>query len=230
MRRETTVVSRRSIYKFLIDIIFPNRCPSCGRLIRWDGLVCGECEKKLPFADMPKINIQSAEGTYTVFMYEGAVKDMIYALKHGEGADNFAEFCAVKLCKILRKEGIAEKIDIVTAVPMDRRKKRKRGCNQAEVIARFVSKELDKPRDFTLLERRAGNTEQHTLSPGERRIHAREIYTSGKGRSGIKGKTALICDDVITTGATMSACCGLLLKQGAKAVYCCSAATSTYNA
>ena len=45
----TTVVSRRLIYKFLLDFVYPNRCPICGSFIKWDELLCKNCECKLPF-------------------------------------------------------------------------------------------------------------------------------------------------------------------------------------
>lgn len=44
-----TVVSRRLIYKFLLDFVYPNRCPICGSFIKWDELLCKNCECKLPF-------------------------------------------------------------------------------------------------------------------------------------------------------------------------------------
>ena len=43
------MVSRRLIYKFLLDFVYPNRCPICGGFIKWDELLCKNCECKLPF-------------------------------------------------------------------------------------------------------------------------------------------------------------------------------------
>lgn len=223
------MVSRSWIYKFLTDIIVPNKCPVCAKAIKWDGLLCKNCEDKLAFADNAGISISAAEDSVALLIYKGEVKDMIYSLKHSGEANNFAEYCAEGLCRRLAVKGIDSRIDIVTAVPMNAGKKFLRGYNQAELIAEFAADILKKPADFRLLVRKGGGGEQHLLSPEERRRHAFDIYGEKKGHRDISGKRVLICDDVITTGSTMNVCAELLKKMGAKEVYCCSAATSEYN-
>ena len=109
---------------------------------------------------------------------------------------------------------------------MHRRKRLARGQNHAERAARFVADKLSRPVDLSLLERSGDTTEQHKLEKEERRSHAENVYKAAKHHSDIKGKTILICDDVITSGSTISACAERLKEMGAAKVYACSAAVS----
>ena len=217
------MISKRQAYRYAVDIFLPNRCGICDKVIRWDKLICEDCEKNAELIE------NCCRGTelgkmYGVFEYKDDIRKLIMRLKHMGDVDNFAEFCAVKLAETLEAEGLAQSIDIVTAVPMHRSKRLRRGRDQARVIAKFVSGELGKQTDFSLLERTADTTEQHKLDKHERKEHAEKIYRAAGKAHDLTGKRVLICDDVITTGSTMRACSEQLKKLGAQEVICCSAA------
>ena len=216
-------------YKFLADIIMPNSCAFCGKVIRWDALLCQDCENDLPETFCASVAIGNCSGMWSVFVYENEIIDLIYKLKHGGSVYNFAELCAVKLGEKLAENGVADKIDAVIPVPMNIRKRIRRGHDQAVVLAKFIADELGKPVDLTCLRRGSDSTEQHTLSAEERDTHAKEVYFANEGHTDIKGKTILLCDDVITTGSTMSACAAILKDMGAKEIYCVSAAIAASN-
>lgn len=217
------MVSRSLIYKYLTDILIPNKCPVCGKILKWDSLLCEKCENE--FARLkPSDNGDLGDiKAWWLYAYEGKCVDMIYALKHTGEVRNFAEFSAVKLAEKIKLSGFADKIDIVTAVPMHWRKKSERGENQAEVLAKFIGDELNKPANFRLLKHLNDKEEQHRLSAEERKTHAEKIYSANKKHADISGKTILLCDDVITTGSTIKACTEILHKMGAQ-VCCCSIA------
>ncbi|WP_294408587.1 phosphoribosyltransferase family protein [uncultured Ruminococcus sp.] len=223
------MVSRRSSYKYLIDIILPNRCPVCSKVIKWDKLVCEKCIDTLPLAELNKSGAEECEMTYSAFVYKDKVKDLIYSLKYSGASGNFAEYSAMLTAGYMKIDGVADKIDIVTAVPMHISKKRLRGGDQAELLAKLTADILGKPADLHLLKRTRDKTEQHMLSARERKQHADMVYIKNPKHGRIDGKTVLICDDVITTGSTMNACARLLKEMGAAAVYGCSAAKTDHD-
>lgn len=214
---------------FWLDMLFPNRCPCCGRIIKWDKLICGKCLDSLPFLDDTPWQVRfpsdvSGDDIFfdyaaAVFAYESPAVEGIYCLKSGHGV-NFARFAADILCHKLENDGIAA--DIITCVPMAAGKKRSRGYNQAEILAKYISRKTDIPCDFRLLKRKAVSLEQHTLNAGERHSLAGRIYSLNGAHGDIKGKTVLLCDDVFTTGATMNKCAELLKGAGADKVFCVS--------
>lgn len=222
--------------KFWIDMLWPNRCPVCGKVIIWDKLLCTECEKSLTFLDDPKCSNQkwdfgeqsAFDGVYSLFPYTGCAVGAIYNLKLNKGI-NFAEYSSRFLGKILVSDGTADKIDIVTCVPMSKKKKRIRGYNQAEKIAEFISKELNKPLNSRLLVRKDDKFEQHMLNSRQRHEHVQNIYDINCKGVDIKGKTILLCDDVITTGSTINKCAELLKVMGAKCVYAVSLCSTEFK-
>lgn len=222
--------SRLLNYKFWLDMIFPNRCPCCSRVITWDRLLCEACKSGLPFLDDTPWQIRYPEKTgenpvlfdYAVsaFSYEDIAVKGIYALKNGHGT-NFAQYACDVLCDKLENDGMS-KADIVTAVPMSRRKKLSRGYNQAEIIAKYLAGNLGLATDFKLLKRTSDSLEQHRLNSRQRHEFAERIYYKNPKGAGLKNKTVIICDDVFTTGATMNKCSAILKEMGAEKVYCVS--------
>lgn len=146
------MVSRRLIYKFLLDFVYPNRCPICGSFIKWDELLCKVCESKLPFhektlcercgkdkcLDHDSLHFDSI---YTLMRYEDICVKAIHQLKDDRQL-NFAEYSAKLLGNVLRENGIAQQADIITSVPMHKSKRRKRGYDQAQKLAHFTAMEL----------------------------------------------------------------------------------------
>lgn len=220
------MVSRSLIYKYLTDIVMPNKCPVCERVLKWNGLLCEKCKDEfIPLKSEDNAAVLEGIKVWSLYSYEGRCVDMIYALKHTGEVRNFAEFSAVKLAEKIKLSDFADKIDTVTAVPMHWRKKAERGANQAELLAEFVADELHKPTDFRIIKHLDDNEEQHRLSAEERKSHAEKIYSANKKHTDVSGKTILICDDVITTGSTMKVCSEILRNMGAE-VCCCSVAQS----
>ena len=116
-----TVVSRRLIYKFLLDFVYPNRCPICGSFIKWDKLpfhkkiLCEKCGKD-KCLDHDSLHFDSI---YTLMRYEDICVKAIHQLKDDRQL-NFAEYSAKLLSNVLRENGIAQQADIITSVPMHR--------------------------------------------------------------------------------------------------------------
>lgn len=202
------------IVDFIADIFMPNRCPCCDRFIRWDELVCKRCQKELPL--FREHDIKPPEGcsaAVCAFRYEGIAKQGIYSLKNGCGK-NFALYSA----RVLAPKVKGAEADLITCVPMSRRKKAERGYNQAELIARELSVQTGVPWDFKLLARKPKSLRQHDLSAEQRREFAPTIFYAICEPQRVRGKRILLVDDVHTTGSTLSACASLLIGLGASDV------------
>ncbi len=126
--------------------------------------------------------------------------------------------------------GAAEKklrlndFDCVTCVPMHRHSLRKRGFNQAEVLAREFAKLTGLPY-AELLEKYKANKPQHTLKRSKRYGNVNGVFRV-IDPAAVKDKRIILIDDIITTGSTLGECSRLLIKSGAKDV-CCSVVCSS---
>lgn len=202
------------LFDFAADIFLPNRCPCCGRFIKWNERLCTACEDGLPLYDAsgerPPENCSAA---VSLFAFNGPAQQGIYSMKDGHGR-GFAAYSAELLAEKLKGCGA----EIITCVPLSRRRKAERGWDQAQIIALELSKAMNVPCDFSLLARRNPKKEQHDLHADERRQAAMQQYHTANRPGNIEGKHIIITDDVLTTGATLSRCAGLLHTLGAAEV------------
>jgi ComF family protein len=109
-------------------------------------------------------------------------------------------------------------VDVVTAVPMAGRRRRRRGYNQAEALARALAARLALPYEGRLLSR-VRNVPQQARQPD---LAARRANVSGAFRAKaeqVAGRSVIVVDDVTTSGATLNACAQALRQAGAASVF-----------
>lgn len=105
--------------------------------------------------------------------------------------------------------------DIIVAMPMTRKRWRKRGYNQAGLLAREVAKHLQIPYSVGLLRRLRDEEEQHKLGRNQRWQSMQNALHCTRD---VNGLTVAVVDDVLTTGASVTAAAAALQRRGAKAV------------
>jgi len=229
----------RSAKSFVLDLLFPNRCPFCGGFIKYDVLCCDECFPEILWSDeyicricgKPKDpqcgceEVRTYDMCITAAYYEGIVTEGIYSLKFRNNLNSAAIFGRA-LRDTLRESGLLDKADLAVPVPMSPREQRVRGYNQAEELCRFITEGTDIPVRMDILFRRYSRKAQHTLEASQRREGAERTYYVKSSDLILSGKTVLLADDVLTTGSTLNACAALLKELGAKAVICAAAATA----
>lgn len=219
---------------YILDLFFPNRCPFCGGFIPYDVLCCEECFNKVLWADdnicldCGKSRIKGClcgekklhydmciPAAYYIKEAKNAVLSMKYK-HHTDAAELYGRILRDRM-KVL---GILDKIDAAVPVPMTSAQKRRRGYNQAELIAAAAVKGTDIPLMNDALLRKNVHTEQHLLNADERSASVSKQYFASEGTD-LSGKTVLLADDVLTTGATLDYCAYLLKeKLGAEKVIC----------
>ncbi|MCK5087544.1 MAG: ComF family protein, partial [Melioribacteraceae bacterium] len=103
--------------------------------------------------------------------------------------------------------------DLVTAVPLHKKKLLRRGFNQAEILARNVAKKLELPYEHQIIRKIKDTTSQSYLDKEERFKNVAGIF-SCESKKSLKEKSVLLIDDIFTTGATTNACSLTLKKSG----------------
>ena len=196
-------------------ILFPKQCPFCGKTIPYSRRACPLCENVLPF--LPKqpdtSGLACLDGLSVPFAYEGAAEDAIRRLKF-ENPPAAARRLAPYMAEAL-PEGLH--FDAAVPIPMTRRHLQSRGYNQAALLAQFTGKALGIPW-LPVLTKIRDTKEQHTLGAKERRKNLKDAYALKRGTT-VKGLRLLLCDDVVTTGATLEEAAAALKQAGAASVY-----------
>jgi competence protein ComFC len=215
----------------LADLFYPQRCVGCER--RASDLLCRACYEALPYIGRPtcaRCGMPTAfetpvcdeckgvdfgfESARAPLRYAGVGKEIVHALKY-RGYTRVVESLAAPLMLGALDRGT--RFDTVAPVPLHRSRLRRRGFNQAELLARGVARKINAPVSDTLqLVRRT--RDQVELSAAERRANVAGAF---KARGRVRGRVLLI-DDVFTTGATMSACAETLVPAGAREVHALS--------
>lgn len=111
------------------------------------------------------------------------------------------------------------KSDFIIPVPMTKSDVTKRGFNQAYIIARHISKQINIPVNQNIILKSKSTPNQHMLSEIDRRINLIDAFKC-INPSSIKDKNILICDDVYTTGSTLNVISNIIRKHSPKKINC----------
>jgi ComF family protein len=122
-----------------------------------------------------------------------------------------------RLGEILKKESLLEEIDYLIPVPLHPSRQRERGYNQSKILGQGISDMTALPLLDRVLLRKKNTKDQTDLSPEEREENVRDAFAV-RDNSVLKGKGVLLIDDVMTTGATLRECSGVLKQAGARII------------
>lgn len=145
-------------------------------------------------------------------MYEGSLRSLIHLLKYS-GMKPLAGPLAAHLEHAIP---VDEHFDAVVPVPLYWRRQWSRGFNQAELLARHVAAHRGIPL-WNALRRKRATATQAGLANAGRRLNVAGAFVV-KGNAQLAGKKILLIDDVMTTGATASACAVALKRGGARSI------------
>lgn len=187
-------------------------CSVCGRKTAHEG-VCLECKQNLPVFSK----------ALSPIVYDGGGKHLVLKFKSGYGylKEYFADLIAEKLYFFPIPQ-------CITYVPMTKREERKRGFNQSKLLAQAVAKRTDTPLIKDGIIKIKKTAEQKELGRRERAKNLEGSFKVVKKQE-IKGRTVLLVDDILTTGATADEISKCLLKAGAEKVYLATIASVEYK-
>ncbi len=145
--------------------------------------------------------------------YEGALKQAIHSWKY-EGKVGLSPLFGKWMAAKLSEYWDPECFDLIVPVPLHKERLRKRGFNQALLLAKELSRRTGIPYRKRILQKQRPTLPQVELSGAEREKAVRKSFRI-LDRDELKGKTILLVDDVYTTGATVNECSRILLVAGA---------------
>lgn len=220
----------------ILEILYPARCPVCHEIVRGKGRICDKCRKKLHYIKEPKCKkcgkeIEKAELEYcrdcqrfshsfdkgaSVFFYDSVMRRSISMFKYHNRRE-YAKFYAEEMyehCAYFLKSCAP---DVILPVPVHPMKKRQRGFNQAELVAKELGRLMDVPVDTKYLIRTEKTIPQKELTRQKRKENLRRAFALRK--TGISYKRVLIVDDIYTTGATIDAISEILRENLTKNLF-----------
>ena len=210
------------IWENFLDLLYPPKCPFCGKVGQARG-ICPACHKALPWTEGEQ-GLKTLPGGAVCaapLWYEDLVREGILRFKF-QGASAAAEPLG-ELIAQCAAERFSGEFDVVTWVPVSRRRLRKRGYDQSRLLAEGACRVWGvKPEQ--LLRKIQDNPAQSGLSEATaRRANVLGVYEPVEPDK-IQGRRVLLVDDVCTTGATLAECARTLRSAGAARVVCAAAA------
>lgn len=211
-------------------------CPSCRlafEVAKTEN--CPECYgAATECACMPKQLSSAGALTFRKLFFYSPKKEkepqnkLLYYLKHNKST-RAASFVARELVRLVRDElstlGASIPSLVVACVPRGRKAVMLEGFDQSVLVAKALADELG-AEYAGVIKRRFGGREQKKLGAAERKKNlANSMYLEKRAEDKLRGKYVILFDDVVTTGASMSACLPLLRRSGAKGVICLAAAS-----
>ena len=242
----------------LNHLLFPPKCAACGTLLDFTKLEeqialcedcamlfateardrCGRCFQEVSACTCMTELLEDVgcKGLCKIVFYRhgknSAIQNKIlFCIKNKRDART-VRFLSAELAKIVRMHVFAGAVSlenaIVTYIPRRRGAVLEKGTDQARELAKGVSRELELPFAVCLSRRHGNQQEQNTLSPKERMKNARSAFSVSNAKK-VWGKTVLLVDDIVTTGASMAAGAQKLLRAGAETVFCVSVSSDDTN-
>lgn len=209
-----------NLLKAVLYFLFPPTCGFCEKYTK--DFLCYSCASKLRKLEIGKRKLYiEREGRYFgehmyIFQYTGKVKEVIREYKFHNKPYLYHTFSKiilnnVKIC------GFLKKYDIIVPVPIHLKRKRKRGYNQTELIAKELAKEITNLSFEDIIYKKIDTKAQSQLDGRERRRNLYNVYLI-KNKQTIQNKKVVLFDDIYTTGSTVNECSRMLKLAGAKEV------------
>lgn len=221
-----------------VDLLLPPRCAGCGAIVAAQGAFCADCWSALPFITAPMcascgLPFASAADAGALcgaclakpprfearaaLAYDGPAREVVLRLKHAD-----RPHLAIDMAGHLRRAAgawLAEPTALIVPVPLHRWRLWRRGYNQAAELAKALGREGGVPVLVDAIERVRATRSSQGLNPAERRRNlARAFRIRAGARAAVDGRCIILVDDVLTTGATASACARVLRQAGAASV------------
>ncbi len=219
----------QTLWRGILDFVYPRHCPICQlRLSSYEMSLCANCAINL--APYKKETYHANERLYAsplfrelyaLFRYEKGsyVQKLIHQFKYHSHTDLIAFFLSKAKHKAFLKEWKRRDYDLVVAVPLSSKKYKKRGYNQAFLMAEAIAKELNIKASEQIIKHKETKESQTRLSKNDRILNTEHsFYINPKQGKEQVPKRVLLVDDVLTTGATLLAVSFLLEELGVEEI------------
>lgn len=212
-----------------MEILYPETCHFCGKVCKEK--ICPECAKKIEYIQEPRCKrcgkpIRYEETEFcadcakspafyeqgrSVWLHKGPVRWSIYQFKY-HNRRIYGEFYAEEMYRLYGDKLKEWGIELILPIPLHKRRKRKRGYNQAELIAKHLGKISGIPVETRAVVRVQNTKPQKELNDKQRKKNLREAFRITKEWK--TPKNILLIDDIYTTGNTIDAVAKVLKEKG----------------
>ena len=206
----------------VLDLFFPPKCVFCWKILSGKEAWCQKCDETLPYTvEGGRLEGDAFEYCVSPLYYSGDVRKSILRFKF-RGAMAYADVYGKILADCIQ-EHVDIKYDIISWVPLSRRRKRSRGYDQAMLLALATALELGNVAAETLIKQRHVKAQSELSGKTERVDNISGAFAAADAEL-IDGKCVLLIDDIVTTGATLSECAAVLRSAGAAKIVCAALA------
>jgi ComF family protein len=208
------------IARNFLNLIYPLHCLGCQAPLEAinELHLCGRCVASINHNAMPPFELDDLPVlAYSACLYDGALKELIHSFKY-KGKTALAGVFSRLMMDYIRENPEIAAVDLITVVPLHKKRLREREFNQSLLLAGGVSKKFVIPLIHTMEKTRLTRY-QNELLKSERLKNLRGAF-SVLPKADIKDKNILLIDDIMTTGSTLGECAKTLLGGGAGCVKC----------
>lgn len=227
-RGERLWVLLRNAGRGLLDLLYPPRCPGCGRL---GSVLCDACQARIeapPRPACPRCGQPGAsdalcptclktpshiDGIAAAAVFAHPLRDAIHDLKYNNNR-SLAEPLGRLMAAAWQAHGLPA--DRIVPVPLHPGRQAERGYNQSALLARVLAQTVGMPLDERVLIRQRPTQHQVGLGRAERQQNVAGAFSC---RDDLSGQRVVVIDDVCTTGSTLEACAEALKAAGATTVW-----------
>lgn len=220
------ITSFKRYWNDFLDLVFPRFCEACEQALQGqEKVLCTSCRVGLPRFTAHGLHYDSIQHRFAayaevksvqalwIFTKKGKVQRLISALKYRRKKE-----VGTIAGHLLAQLSSPPKADMIIPVPLHKRRLKERGFNQSEVFSEGLSSSWSIPAVSNLLVREKYTTSQTGKSKIERAANVAHIFTVTE-REKIAGKSIILTDDVLTTGATLEACIEALVACQCKEIH-----------
>ena len=226
----------RAILNWFFDVLLPPRCPACRTVVAVVGSFCGDCWGELRFITAPMcvrcgvpFEVDHGPGTtcgacllraprYTAaraaLVYYGSARKVLLGFKHSD-RDHLARLMVPQMIRAAREWLTPDAV--LVPVPLHRWRLLKRGYNQAALLAASIARRSVTPLAVDALERSRATAMSKGMTRTQRATNVRGAFRVAHPEQ-VAGRSVILIDDVLTTGATVEACARVLRRAGARHV------------
>lgn len=220
----------------ILDILYPPRCPVCTVILPAGQLICEECEKQIVYVKEPfckscgkplesereeycydcRRRQHTYEAGVALVVYQGAVKKSLYAFKY-QNKREYVRFYAKRTAERYAEWIRRHQIEAIVPIPLHKKRKRKRGYNQAELYADELGRLMGIPVVKNGLVRTKNTRPQKELNDVQRKNNLKKAFKCNPDI--VQFRYVLLVDDIYTTGSTIDAAAAELKRSGVRCVY-----------
>lgn len=238
--KQAVMSAGKELFQGVMDLLYPPVCPVCGGVLgkmKQDSpAVCPECRKRLPY--IGKVHCMKCgkeladeqeeycgdcqrlkhcfDQSAAAFSYSEDIKQSVYRFKY-QNKRTYADWYAQAVEQVCGGQIMRWAPQVIIPVPLHRSRQKKRGYNQAGLLADTLGKRMNIPVDTACLQRVERTRPMKQLGDEERIKNLENAFNITS--NSVKYNKVLLVDDIYTTGATLDACARVLKEHGAGRVY-----------